>query len=82
MFSQPPPPPSPQLWLLMTIVHTAGEPLTPAAIIPAVTREEAPHLPAMVLHRQWPPPYDEPVARYICSQSHNAKKVATLIPEG
>ena len=25
-------------------VHTAGVPLTPAAIIPAVTREEVPHL--------------------------------------
>ena len=44
-------------------VHTAGEPLTPAAIIPAVAQEEAPHLPAAVSTPAMAPlPYDEPVA--------------------
>ena len=45
-------------------VHTAGEPLTPAAIIPAVIREEAPHLPAAIsTPAMAPPPHDKPAAR-------------------
>ena len=43
--------------------HAAVEPLTPTAIIPAVTREKAPHLPAAIsMLATAPPPYDEPVA--------------------
>ena len=43
------------------MVHAAGE---SAAIIPAVTREEAPHLPtAISTPAMAPPPHDEPVAR-------------------
>ena len=46
------------------MVHTAGVPLTPAAIILAVTREETPHLPAAIsTPAMAPPSQDKPAAR-------------------
>ena len=50
------------------MVHAAGEPLTPAAI---VKREEAPHLPtAVMMPAIAPPPHDEPAASPRGTDSH------------